>query len=492
MPHDFLNAFSKTRILCIGDAMIDRFVRGKTSRISPEAPIPVLHIEDETTTVGGAANVVRNLEALGASVTFISVIGNDRDGEQLQKRLDALSNVKSYLLVDERRTTTVKTRFIASNQQILRTDQEQVLSLTDELESDLFNLFKTTLPNHDLVILSDYAKGMFSRKGLRALIQEANRQGKPIVVDPKGRDYSLYEGATLLTPNRKELAETTHMPVQTDDEIIAAAQTILKQHAISTMIVTRDAEGMTLIEASGHVEHSPTQAREICSVSGAGDTVIATLAMGIASGLPIAKTMHLANVTAGLVVAKVGTSIVRQTELQTALHLEAQAHEQKIVSWEEAQETTQKWKQQGQRLVFTNGCFDLLHPGHISLLSQAKKKGDKLIVGLNTDTSVQRLKGPTRPVQQERARALVLAALEHVDMIVLFDSETPLELIQHLRPDALVKGADYTISQLAGAPFIQSYGGQVYLVDLVEGQSTTRLISKIGPSLGDDRSVINA
>lgn len=482
---DGLNAFSSTRILCVGDGMLDVFMRGKANRLSPEAPVPVLHIEEETRTLGGAANVVRNLESLGATVTFISVIGEDVEGSHFQNLLTKHLKVTAHLLVDTRRVTTVKTRFLSEKQHFLRADREQCLPLTEALEAELLRLFRSALPVHDLVLLSDYAKGLFSPKGLQALIGEAHLQKKPILVDPKGLDYSRYAGATLLTPNRSELASATQMPVQTDEDLVAAAQKIMSLHGIPTMIVTRDAEGMTLIEGTGRSSHFSVEPQEILSVSGAGDTAIATIAIGLAAGLPLADTMRLANVAAGVVVGKPGTSVIHFEELVTALSRdERQGYEKKIVSWPQAAEIVQKWQQSRQRVVFTNGCFDLLHPGHISLLAQAKKKGDRLVVGLNTDESIRRLKGPTRPVQQEHARALVLSSLESVDLVIFFDCETPLELIKVLRPDALVKGADYTISQLAGAPVVQSYGGQVHLIELVEGHSTTHLISKMGlPSL---------
>jgi D-beta-D-heptose 7-phosphate kinase/D-beta-D-heptose 1-phosphate adenosyltransferase len=480
MNTHLINTFSSTRILCVGDVMLDRFIRGSISRISPEAPIPVLHIKEEKTVLGGAGNVVRNLEALGCSVTFISAIGKDRNGSHIQELLNSSPTITAHLIIDEKRTTTTKTRFIATNQQVLRTDLEQILSLTESQENGLLNLFKEHVQNHDLVILSDYAKGFFSPQGLRTLIQETHTYGKPILVDPKGHDYGKYKGATLLTPNRQELSQATLLSTQTHEEVITAAQKIIKMCDLNAMIVTRGSEGMSLIDGSGAVEHLPTLALETFDVSGAGDTVIATLAATLAAGGSLSEAMNLANAAAGLVVAKVGTAVVHQDELLTALHhQELDAHEKKIVSWQVAQDITQKWKRRGNRVVFTNGCFDLLHPGHVSLLAQAKKAGDRLVLGLNTDNSIKRFKGPTRPIQSEMARALVLASLASVDLVVLFDQDGPLELIETLKPDILVKGADYTIDQVWGASFVQSYGGQVLLIDLVEGQSTTSIVSRI-------------
>ncbi|MBA3813042.1 MAG: D-glycero-beta-D-manno-heptose-7-phosphate kinase [Alphaproteobacteria bacterium] len=481
MDTQLINKFSATRILCIGDAMLDRFVRGSISRISPEAPIPVLHIKEEETALGGAGNVVRNLEALGCTVTFISIVGKDQSGSRIQELLNASPKIKSHLMVDEKRETTTKTRFIASNQQVLRTDAERALALNQTQEIELLKLFKDHIQNHDLVILSDYAKGFFSPQGLAALIQEARTYEKPVLVDPKGHDYSRYKGATLLTPNRQELSHATLRSTQTHNEVVEAAQKIITMCDLKALITTRGPKGMSLVEASGTVEHLPTTALEIFDVSGAGDTVIATLGAAFAAGGSLSEAMHLANVAAGLVVAKVGTAVVHQDELLTALHhQELESHEKKIVGWQAAQDITQKWKRRGHRVVFTNGCFDLLHPGHVSLLAAARKAGDRLIVGLNTDISVSRYKGPARPIQPEVARALVLASLASVDLVVLFGQDFPLELIEALKPDVLVKGADYTIDKVSGASFVQSYGGEVLLIDLVKGQSTTGIVSRIG------------
>lgn len=478
---NLITAFSSTRILCVGDVMLDQFVRGSISRISPEAPVPVLRITEESSVLGGAGNVVRNLETLGSHVTFISVVGGDNNGKLIQELLKGSSNIEAHLIIDEKRITTTKTRFIATNQQILRADAEQTLALTKSQENQILGLFKAHVQDHDLIILSDYAKGLFSSERLQSIIQEARIHKKPILIDPKGNDYRQYKGATLLTPNLQEFSQATLLSTPTDEGILVAAQKIIETYDFEAMIITRGSEGMSLVDASGNHEHLPTRALEIFDVSGAGDTVIATLAVAMAAGGSLSEAMHLANAAAGLVVAKVGTAVVHQEELIGALqHQELESHEKKVVSWQRAQEITQKWKCRGKRIVFTNGCFDLLHPGHVSLLSQAKKAGDRLVVGLNTDSSVKRFKGKERPIQEEISRALVLSSLASVDLVVLFDQDGPLELIETIKPDVLVKGADYTIDQVWGASFVQSYGGEVLLMDLVEGQSTTGIVSKIG------------
>jgi D-beta-D-heptose 7-phosphate kinase/D-beta-D-heptose 1-phosphate adenosyltransferase len=473
-------SFPTTRILCVGDIMIDCFIKGKISRISPEAPIPVLHTQDEMVILGGAGNVVRNLEALGASVTFLSVVGDDREATSLETLLKTLPKVTFSLLKDKTRTTTLKTRFIADNQQVLRTDREHISPIHESLEDKLINLFKQEISKHDLVILSDYAKGVLTPRGLQALIKEAKAHNKPVLIDPKGRDYTRYNGATLLTPNHHELIAAMGISSDSDKDLVEAAQKALKLYDLQAIIVTRGAQGMTLVKPSGSIEHLPTKALEVFDVSGAGDTVIATIAIALAAGATHSEATSLANTAAGIVVGKVGTAVVHPQELLEALHeKEIHGYEEKIVSRERAVEIVNLWKRRGQDVAFTNGCFDLLHPGHVSLLKQSKARANKLIIGLNTDHSVQRLKGPTRPVQQEIARAFVLSSLECVDLVVLFDEDTPLELIQDLKPDVLVKGADYTIDQVVGASFVQSYGGEVFLVNLIEGQSTTNIISKM-------------
>ncbi len=475
-----IHNFSQTRILCLGDIMLDEFVMGSVSRISPEAPVPVIHVRDETLVLGGAGNVIRNFEALGCSVSFISVLGEDGNGHRIENLLNQLPRVKAHLFWDKTRITTTKTRFLAGNQQVLRTDREQTYPLDAALESKILSSFQELISDHDLIVLSDYAKGFFSTELLRAFIDLAQIHNKQILIDPKGKDFIRYKGANLLTPNKQELSLASPITIKTEEDLISASRYLLEKAKLQALIITRGSEGMTLVDTSGNVEHIQTQALEVFDVSGAGDTVIATIAACIAAGSSLPTAMRIANAAAGLVVAKIGTAVVHQDELISTLHtLETQVHEQKIVAWEKAENKIQKWKRQGQKIIFTNGCFDLLHPGHISLLNKAKQSGDKLIIGLNTDASVQRLKGPERPIQKEYDRAFVLSSLHCVDLIVLFDEDTPLKLIEFLKPDILVKGADYTIDQIVGAPFVQSYGGQVLLIDLVEGKSTTNMVTKL-------------
>lgn len=473
-------ALRQAPILCIGDVMLDQFVYGDVERISPEAPIPVLRVRRETAMLGGAGNVVRNLVALGAAPHFISLVGDDMAGREVERLVGLHGEVTPHLLVEEGRQTTIKTRFSAGSQQLLRADRETVFPLNglclDTLLGDALGL----LPRIGAVVLSDYGKGVLTRRVIREVIEGAQAASRPVVVDPKGHDYSIYAGATLVTPNRKELHEATTMPVGDDDEIVAAARRLIADCAIANVLVTRSQDGMTLVTREGAVHHLPAEAREVFDVSGAGDTVVAAMAAAIASGAPLAEAAKLANVAAGIVVGKVGTAVVYASDLVEALHQsETNILEAKVAGLTAAIDQVARWRHKGQKVGFTNGCFDLLHPGHVSLLTQARSQCDRLVVGLNSDASVKRLKGETRPIQTEASRATVLASLASVDLVVIFGEDTPYELIAALHPDVLVKGADYTVEQVVGADLVQGWGGKVVLANLAEGHSTTATIARM-------------
>lgn len=472
-------------VLCVGDVMLDRFVYGDVERISPEAPIPVVRVKREVSMLGGAGNVVRNLEALGARPHFLSVIGEDPAGREIARLVGDYANVDPFLAIENKRQTTIKTRFFAGSQQLLRADRETSEPLTDASRAKLLTTALDLIPKVGIVILSDYGKGVLTTVMVRALIDAARAAGKPVVVDPKGTDYSIYAGATLVTPNRKELFEATKLPVETEAQIIAAARWLMDESGIENVLVTRSQDGMTLVRGAGvssadQVFHLPAEAQEVFDVSGAGDTVVATLAASLAAGLTLPDAARLANVAAGIVVAKVGTAVAYASDLVATLHqADLKAGDIKVATRDMALDLVERWRVKGLKVGFTNGCFDLLHPGHISLLDQSKAACDRLVVGLNSDASVQRLKGPTRPVQSEAARGTVLASLSSVDLVVIFDEDTPLELISLLRPDVLIKGADYTIDKVVGADLVQGYGGKVVLADLVQGQSTTATIARM-------------
>lgn len=475
-----IEALSATTVLCVGDVMLDRYVHGAVDRISPEAPIPVLHIARIAEHLGGAGNVAANLVALGAATRFVSVVGDDEPGAILLRQVAEQLADGDGVVVEPGRQTTVKTRFLASNQQLLRADSETVAPVTPDSIAAVLSAASTALESVGAVILSDYGKGVLTEGVVAALITAARTVGRPVVVDPKGRDFRRYRGASVVTPNRKELAMATGLPVGDDAQVVAAALHLIETCGIDAVVATRSEQGMSVITRSGEVRHLPAEAREVFDVSGAGDTVVATLAAALGAGASLADAARLANLAGGIVVGKVGTAVARAPELLSALHHQEWQHgEAKVAALEEAVERTERWRRRGQRIGFTNGCFDLLHPGHVSLLAQSRAACDRLVVGLNSDASVRRLKGERRPVQSEASRAAVLASLASVDMVVIFGEDTPIDLIRALRPDVLIKGADYRVDEVVGADIVQSYGGRVLLADLKDGHSTTATIARL-------------
>ena len=475
-----LDQFTNRHVLCIGDVMLDRYVYGQVQRISPEAPIPVLHTQRETATLGGAGNVARNIASLGGKVGVIGVIGKDQTGKDVEAILKALPNIASHLLADVARPTTLKTRYIADNQQLLRADYEDISSLSPDSEQKILALIAAVIKNVDVIILSDYAKGVLTDKVIAETIKMAKQTGKIIIVDPKGRDFGRYSGASYLTPNRKELSEAVGHEVTNAETANAAAQVLMRDFNIDHILVKLGADGVCLTRKGQPPLHLHTKAREVFDVSGAGDTVAATLALALASGFDAAEAAELANTAGSIVVGKVGTASTTRDEITRELHQkDTDAREDKLANFASIADIAETWRRQGLKVGFTNGCFDLLHPGHISLLRQAKQACDKLVVGLNSDASVKRLKGETRPVQNEAARSAVLASLSDVDQVVIFGEDTPYDLIKTVRPDILVKGADYTVDKVIGADLVQGWGGKVILAQLVQGQSTTGTIERM-------------
>jgi D-beta-D-heptose 7-phosphate kinase/D-beta-D-heptose 1-phosphate adenosyltransferase len=471
---------SQARILCVGDLMLDRFVYGEVERTSPEAPVPVLGIERQTAMLGGAGNVARNLISLGAQAALLSVVGDDEVGRKLTQMVGEEERIEPHLLVEPGRPSTEKTRFLAGGQQLLRTDRETRGWIGERSAENLLRMAEDIIPQCDVLVLSDYAKGVLTESLCQALIGRARDAGKPVLVDPKGADYGCYKGASVITPNRRELGAATGAAVKTESEIVAAGQSLIEQLAIEALLVTRSGQGMTLLSADGKVAHLPAQAREVFDVSGAGDTVVATLACALANDIEMAEAAALANLAASVVVAKSGTAVVFAADLLRAARAgELSSSEAKIVPLTAALEDVLKWRSKGQKVGFTNGCFDLLHPGHISLLRQSKEVCGRLVVGLNSDASVRRLKGEDRPVQAESARAQVLASLETVDLVVIFAEDTPINMIEAIRPDVLIKGGDYRIDEVVGAEFVQGYGGKILLAETEAGFSTSGTIEKL-------------
>ena len=474
---DAIRTLKRGTALVVGDAMLDRYVYGEVNRVSPEAPVPVLAVERELAMPGGAGNVVRNLTALGVAVAFISVVGDDQAGADLTGLIGGQPGVEPWLLVQGGRATTTKTRFIAAGQQMLRADHEVVAPVHPRLADRVVRIASDAIAATAVVVLSDYGKGVLAGGVAERLIAAAQAAGRRVLVDPKGRDYSRYAGADLITPNRAELGEATGMPVNTEEAIVAAARALRDAHGFGAVLVTRSEDGMTLLEGDV-VRHFPAEAAEVHDVSGAGDTVMALVAAGLASGQKLAVAARLANIAAGIVVGKIGTAVAREADLLDAISVE-RGTLRKVVSTASAAEQVERWRRRGWRVGFTNGCFDLLHPGHVHLLEQARSWCDRLVVGLNSDASVKRLKGPARPIQAEAARAAVLASLASVDCVTLFEDDTPEALIRTLRPDVLVKGADYTVEQVVGGELVSEWGGQVRLAQLLPGQSTTATVARI-------------
>ena len=498
-------AMQNCAILAVGDIMLDRYVYGDVHRISPESPVPVLSIKNENLMLGGVGNVLANLAGLGVTVHVLAVTGRDLAGESV-RRLVADRGADPQNLVElPDRPTTVKTRFLASHQQLLRTDFEKTEAIASAVEAALLAKAEALLPQVQAVVLSDYGKGLLTPRFIAALIKKAVAKNIPVLVDPKGADYSIYKGAGIVTPNRKELSEATGgRPTKSDAEVVAAAQALMEQAGIGAVVATRSQDGMTIVRRAakgrGFEEpvHLRTEAIEVFDVSGAGDTVIATLAASLAAGADLVAAAAIANVAAGLVVAKVGTAPVRRAELLTTLDRKDldlrpresggmvidTAREAPVCNADEASETVARWKARGLKVGFTNGCFDILHQGHVNYLNRARDRCDRLIIALNSDESVRRLKGAERPVNGESARAAVIGALGAVDMVVLFGSQKaeddkPVLLIERLKPDIYFKGGDYTIQQLPEAPVVKAYGGEVSIMPLSEGHSTTATIKKM-------------
>ncbi len=472
-------------VLVLGDIMLDRFVSGAVERISPEAPIPVLRIDRESAMLGGAGNVLRNLAALGARPHGIAVVGADDAGAEVEDLartcLEPVAGEIELLRTPARRTT-IKDRFIAAGQQLLRVDRDPEAGLDSETQARVKAAALAAVAKASAVILSDYGKGLLDEALIAAVVGVARERGCPVIVDPKGRDFARYRGATWVTPNRRELAEASGLSTGDDDAVAAAARKVIADSGIAAVLATRSEQGMTLASGAGgrDVRHLKAEAREVYDVSGAGDTVVAAFAAALGAGLDPVTAAQLANVAAAIVVGKLGTAVARTGEILHALHAsDLLAAEAKVVDLDSLGEQVAQWRKAGLKIGFTNGCFDLLHPGHVSLLEQARAACDRLVVGLNSDASVRRLKGEARPVQGEAARAAVLASLASVSRVVLFGEDTPLTLIEALKPDVLVKGADYSVEQVVGADIVQAYGGKVVLAELSPGHSTTATIARL-------------
>ena len=478
----FQHEMAGQTILCVGDLMIDEFVYGEVSRISPEAPAPVIAARRSETNIGGAGNVARNIASLGAKCIFVGLVGEDGAGAQLRDALGREPRIESVLVTDGARPTTRKVRFVSEHfrTHMLRADWEISHPAAGETEQRLIDTILPLIPRADVVLLSDYAKGVLTARVIRNVIDAARKLGKAVIVDPKSANFAIYRGATLLTPNRKEFSEATRSRADSSESIALAAQDVMQLADCEAILVTQSEHGMTLVSRTGEAVHVPAYPVRVRDVSGAGDTVAAVLAVARGAGADWEDALRLASAAAAVAVGKRGTATVSPAELRRQILPHAfLAAEEKIVARGKALEARlADWRGQDLRVGFTNGCFDILHPGHVKVLTAARGACDRLVVGLNSDASVKRLKGDGRPVQDERARAEVLAALEAVDLVVIFEEDTPLQLIEQITPSVLVKGGDYTREQVVGHEVVEAHGGQVILVDVLAGFSTTRLVDR--------------
>jgi D-beta-D-heptose 7-phosphate kinase/D-beta-D-heptose 1-phosphate adenosyltransferase len=476
------DAIVRQTVLCVGDLMLDEFVYGEVSRISPEAPAPVIAVQRSELNVGGAGNVARNIAALGARCIFVGLVGDDAAGATLTAELAREARVEPVLVTDPARPTTRKVRFVSEHfsTHMLRADWELAVPASETAERRLIDAAVAALPRADIVLLSDYAKGVLTARVVRNVIDATRKLGKQVIVDPKSANLAIYRGATLLTPNRKEFAEATRRRIQSDADIADASIEALRTADAEAVLVTQSEHGMTLAHRDGRLIHVPAQPAKVRDVSGAGDTVVAVLAVTLAAGAGWETALRCASAAAAVAVSKPGTATVSLAELRRKILPQASlAAEEKIASGAtDLDDRVAEWRRQGLRVGFTNGCFDILHPGHVRVLTAARAACDRLIVGLNSDASVRRLKGADRPVQDERARGEVLAALEAVDLVVIFEEDTPLELITRIRPSVLVKGGDYTREQVVGHEIVAAGGGEVVLVDVLPGHSTTSLVAR--------------
>lgn len=464
--------FDNAQVLVVGDLMLDRYWHGATSRISPEAPVPVVKVDQREDRPGGAANVALNITALGAGVSLVGIVGKDEAGQALQQQLES-ARVNCQFCLSESEPTITKLRVLSRHQQLIRLDFEEPFAV--DYSAQLEQQVAALLENVSALILSDYNKGTLSDS--QALISAARAAKVPVLVDPKGSDFARYRGATLLTPNLSEF-EAVVGHCATEQELITKAQKLVAELDLDALLVTRSEQGMTLIKPGQNEVHFPARAREVFDVTGAGDTVISTLATALAAGQSLEVATGLANIAASIVVGKLGTAAISAPELRRAVN-EEHGYERGVVTDEQLLIALEDARASGEKIVFTNGCFDILHAGHVGYLAQARAQGDRLVLAINDDSSVKRLKGEGRPINPVERRKAVLAGLEAVDWVVSFAEDTPERLLQQVRPEVLVKGGDYGLDEVVGGEFVKTYGGEVRVLSFLDNCSTTAIVEKI-------------
>lgn len=465
---------TNTNILVIGDLMIDHYLWGKCERISPEAPVQVVNIEKESSVLGGAGNVINNLRALGSKVDVISVIGNDEVANELKLLLNKIGVEDKKLIIEENRKTSKKSRLIAAQQQVIRYDKESIEDISENSSKKILDILEKNISTYNAIILSDYGKGVLTNSLTKKIISLANNNKIKVLVDPKGKDYSKYSGAYTLTPNKKEAIEATNIDIVNNTKLEEALKYLKDTCNLEISLITLSENGIAIFDDNLRIK--PTVAREVYDVTGAGDTVIASITFAIANNLNIDEAINFANLAAGVVVGKIGSATATLDEIyeyESSLHKSSSTSH--IKSFDEIEKLSKKFHEKGKKIIFTNGCFDILHAGHVKYLEVAKSYGDILILGLNADSSVKKLKGPTRPINTQNDRAYILASLESVDYVVIFDEETPYELIKKIQPHILVKGGDYEGKKVIGSDIAQ----EVRLVQFVDEKSTTKIIQRI-------------
>ena len=464
----------KPNILVIGDLMIDHYLWGSCDRISPEAPVQVVNVKKESSVLGGAGNVINNLVTLGSIVDVISVIGNDSVANELKSLLEKIDVPTSNLVVENNRKTSKKSRLIASQQQVLRYDMESIDDINENSHKQIIQTLEKNIDKYSSIILSDYGKGVLTTNLTKEIIKIANKNSIKVLVDPKGKDYSKYKGSYTLTPNKKEAMEATNIDIKDENSLIEALKSLKTQCNLEVSLITLSEQGIAIFDDELTIK--PTVAREVYDVTGAGDTVIASIAFALGNNLDIKDAIYFANLAAGVVVGKIGSATTTLDEIyeyEYSLHKSNSTSH--IKTFDEIKTLASKLHNQGKKIVFTNGCFDILHVGHVKYLEVAKSYGDVLILGLNADSSVRKLKGPTRPINTQDDRAYILASLESVDYVVIFEEETPYELIKLIKPHVLVKGGDYEGKEVVG----QDIADELKLVQFVDGKSTTNTIKRI-------------
>lgn len=467
------------RLMVVGDLILDEYIWGSLERISSEAPVGIIESKSENLALGGAANVANNLIAIGLNVDIFGVIGKDDKGKQLSKLLKKRGVSVDGIVEDESRHTTNKIRVIANHQQILRIDREKRDPLAADVRKKLLQAISAKISEVDGVILSDYGKGVVTEQFVKELVKIAAKHKKKIIADPKGSDYSKYKGVAILTPNKREASEASGVKIDSEANLKKAAKHILETFGGEALLITRGDEGMSLFKSDLSSAHISTVAKEVYDVSGAGDTVIGVFAGLFFNGLDMAEAVEIANIAAGIEVGKIGTAVVTSSEIIDRVEGRGVEEKGRIVDLAEIKQIVSRYKNMGKKIVFTNGCFDLLHVGHIKYLAQAKSYGDVLIIGMNSDSSVRKLKGPQRPLIGEEERGALLTALNSVDYVVIFSDPTPDGLIKEILPDVLVKGGDYAIDEVVGRETVEAHGGRVELVPVVKGMSTSGLVQKI-------------